>query len=89
MAETVASYFRGKKAYVQQYEAVFHRKTHAVPAVELLVDLAKAMAAFQETLVSGPTKFDAFRDALARGDRSAAAKYPKSGQRGLEIFVGR
>ena len=88
-AETVASYFRGQKAYVQQYEAVFHRKTDTVPAVELLVDLAKAMAAFQETLVSGPTKFDAFRDALARGDRSAAAKYPKSGQRGLEIFVGR
>jgi cytochrome c peroxidase len=52
------------------------------------VDVAKAIAAFQESLVSGRTPFDEFRDALARGDRAAAARYPLAAQRGLAIFVG-
>jgi cytochrome c peroxidase len=55
----------------------------------VLADVGKALAAFQETLVSGRTPFDEFRDALARGDRAAAARYPKSAQRGLRLFVGR
>jgi cytochrome c peroxidase len=53
------------------------------------VDLAKALAAYQETLVSGRTPFDAYRDALARGDEAAAAKYPAAAQRGARIFVGK
>jgi cytochrome c peroxidase len=53
------------------------------------VDAAKALAAFQETLVSGRTAFDEFRDALARGEREAAARYPQDAQRGLRIFVGK
>jgi cytochrome c peroxidase len=55
----------------------------------VLVDVAKALAAYQESLVSGRTPFDDFRDALARGDRRAAARYPPAAQRGLQIFVGR
>ena len=47
------------------------------------------MAAFQETITSGRTPFDDFRDALARGDRSAAAAFPEDAQRGAQIFVGR
>lgn len=54
----------------------------------LLVDAAKALAAFQETLVTPRTGFDAFRDALVAGDRAAAARYPLSEQRGLKLFVG-
>lgn len=54
----------------------------------VLVDVAKALAAFQETIVSPRTPFDTFRDALARGDR-AAARYPLSAQRGAKIFFGR
>ena len=53
-----------------------------------LVDAAKAVAAFVETLRSGRTPFDEFRDALARGDRAAAARYPLAAQRGLRTFVG-
>src|SRR6185503_19077088 len=53
------------------------------------VDAAKALAAFQETLVTGRTVFDEFRDALARGDRESAARYPQDAQRGLRIFVGK
>jgi cytochrome c peroxidase len=55
----------------------------------VMVDAGKALAAFQETLVSGRTPFDEFRDALARGDQKAAARYPEDAQRGLRIFAGR
>lgn len=55
----------------------------------VLVDLGKALAAFMETLGSGRTPFDDFRDALARGDEVAAARYPAAAQRGLKIFVGK
>ena len=55
----------------------------------LLVDVGKALAAFQETLVSSRSPFDDFRDALARNDGSAAARYPLAAQRGLRIFIGR
>ena len=53
------------------------------------VDLAKALAAFQETLVTPRTPFDDFRDALQRGDRAAAAAYPPAAQRGLALFIGK
>ncbi len=52
------------------------------------VDAAKALAAYQETLATGRTPFDEFRDALARGDGVAAARYPERARRGLAIFVG-
>ncbi|MCW5610142.1 MAG: hypothetical protein KIS83_05580 [Rubrivivax sp.] len=54
----------------------------------IVVDLAKALAAWQATLVSPRTPFDDFRDALARGDRLAMAAYPLDAQRGLRLFVG-
>ena len=53
---------------------------------QVLVDVGKALAAFQETLVSGRTPFDEFRDALQRGQDSG---YPESAKRGLKIFVGK
>lgn len=53
------------------------------------VDAAKALAAYQETLVSGRTAFDEFRDALGNGDHEAMARYPVAARRGLKIFVGR
>jgi cytochrome c peroxidase len=54
----------------------------------VVVGLAKALAAWQATLVSPRTPFDEFRDALARGDLRAAAAYPLAAQRGLRLFVG-
>ncbi len=56
---------------------------------QVAVDVAKALAAYQETLVSARTPFDDFRDALQRGDRVAAATYPQAAQRGLALFLGR
>jgi cytochrome c peroxidase len=53
------------------------------------VNIAKALAAYQETLVSPRSSFDDFRDAVQRGDRAAAAAYPMAAQRGLALFLGR
>ena len=55
---------------------------------QLVVNLGKALAAYQVTLVSPRTAFDHFRDALARGDHRAAGRYPLAAQRGLRIFIG-
>jgi len=64
---------------------------HAPPADDAtaLVDAGKALAAYQETLASERTPFDAFRDALVRGDIAMAERYPVAAQRGLRVFVGR
>ncbi|BBK41282.1 di-heme enzyme [Allostella vacuolata] len=55
----------------------------------LAVDAAKALAAFQETLASGRSPFDRFRDGLAAGDADAVSAYPADARRGLALFVGR
>jgi cytochrome c peroxidase len=55
----------------------------------VLVPLAKALGAYVATLQSRRTAFDGFRDALARGDKVAAARYPLAAQRGLRLFIGR
>jgi cytochrome c peroxidase len=50
----------------------------------VLEQVAKALAAYQETLVSGRTPFDDFRDALAA---NRPTSYPEAAQRGLRIFI--
>ena len=55
----------------------------------LVVQLAKALAAYQAILRSPRVAFDRFRDALVRGDRRAAVRYPIAAQRGLRLFIGR
>jgi cytochrome c peroxidase len=64
---------------------------HAPPADNevAMVDAGKALAAYQETLTSERTPFDAFRDGLARGDGAAPERYPAAAQRGLRLFIGR
>jgi cytochrome c peroxidase len=70
------------------YEKAFNRNPPQDDE-ELLVDAGKALAAFQETLITGRTPFDDFRDALERNDVNEMAKYPLTAQRGLKIFVGK
>ena len=55
---------------------------------QVVVGLAKALAAWQATRVSPRTPFDAFRDALARGELRSAGAYPLAAQRGLRLFIG-
>lgn len=69
------------------YRSAFRRPPPADDET-LMVDLGKALAAFQETLITGRTSFDDFRDALARGDHRAASRYPLAAQRGLRLFIG-
>ena len=71
-----------------RYREVFGTRPPAADEL-LMVDVAKALAAFQETIVSARTRFDEFRDALARGDREAARAYPRAAQRGLRTFIGK
>ena len=71
--------------FPREYESAFGRRPPAQDE-ELLVDAGKALAAFQETLVSGRTPFDQFRDSLEKGETSG---YALAAQRGLKIFVGK
>ena len=72
-----------------RYRAAFGRDADADDDETALVHAAKAIGAFVGTLRSGRTPFDDFRDAVERGDRRAAARYPLSAQRGLKLFIGR
>ncbi len=86
-AERVGTLLRGDRAFACGYETAFGRKPGNDDEL-LLVDAAKALAAFQATFVSPRTPFDDFRDALLAGDRDGAARYPLSAQHGLRLFIG-
>ena len=85
----VADLIRNDSEFSCRYQKTFGAPPSPADDDAVMVGAAKALAAFQETLVTGRTPFDAFRDALARGDRKAAARYPENAQRGLKIFVGK
>lgn len=55
----------------------------------VLVNVGKALAAFQETLTSGRTPFDHFREALAKGAPPSSWTYSDAAQRGLKTFIGK
>jgi cytochrome c peroxidase len=77
-----------RKYFAADYAKAFGR---AVPAddEEAMIDAGKALASYQETLVSGRTPFDDFRDALEKSDADGMRRYPLAAQRGLAIFVGK
>jgi cytochrome c peroxidase len=77
-----------RRIFSKEYESAFGRVPPADDE-QVLVDVGKALAAFQETLVSGRTPFDEFRDGLATGDGAALGKYPDAAQKGLRIFIGK
>jgi len=87
--EKIASTLRRDRALRQRYLDVFGVSPEARQPLDLVVDVAKAMAAFQETLTTGRTAFDVFRDALARNDFEAAQDFPAPARRGAALFVGR
>ena len=85
----VAALVRADPDLSRGYAEVFGTTPEESADLALVVDIAKALAAFQETIVSPRTEFDVFRDALARGDLEAAASYPEAAQRGAALFVGK
>jgi cytochrome c peroxidase len=54
----------------------------------VFANVGKAIAAFEATLVTGPTHFDRFAADLRAGKLQSTALTP-SAQRGLQVFVGR
>ncbi len=74
--------------YIYDFEKIFGEIQKQDPEL-VLVNTAKALSAYLETLVTEPTQFDDFRDALERSDFAEAANYPEAAQRGLQLFLGR
>ena len=87
-AARTARVLRSNPGLACGYAAAFGKAPDARDPA-LLANVAKAIAAWQESLVSPPTTFDRFRDALARGDAEAVAAYQAAAKRGLRLFLGR
>ncbi len=79
----------GDGALAAAYAGVFGTRSSSDAPELVLVNVAKALAAFQGTITSGRTPFDDFRDALERGDTTTIARFPIAAQRGLKLFVGK
>lgn len=88
-AEHLQAELAREPALAAGWRRVFGQEVRAQEPQAVLVGTAKLMAAYVATLVSPRTPFDEFRDALARGDRATAARYPLAAQRGLQLFIGR
>jgi cytochrome c peroxidase len=87
-AAKAAALVRSDPDYACRYREVFGASPPADDEA-LLAGIGKALAAFQETLVTGRSPFDDFRDALAAGNDAVAARYPAAAQRGARLFVGK
>lgn len=85
----VAEVVRRDEQLECRYRKAFGAAPPATDDEAVLADVAKALAAFQETLESPPTPFDQFRNALARGERITPLVYSEAAQRGLRIFIGK
>ena len=85
----VAQLVRDDEQLACRYKKAFGTAPSPADDEAVFVDVGKALAAFQETLVSGRTPFDRFRDALARSERSLSETYSEPAQRGLKIFIGK
>ena len=85
----VAELMRNDDQLSCRYRKTFGEPPSASDDERVLVDVAKALAAFMETLESPPTPFDQFRNSLARGERVPPWKYSEAAQRGLRIFIGK
>ena len=85
----VAQVVRGDEQLACRYKKAFGVAPSASDDEALFVNVGKAIATFVETLVSGRTPFDNFRDAVARGQPIGAGTYSEPAQRGLKIFIGK
>jgi cytochrome c peroxidase len=86
--EKIKTLITGREQYRDLYQAAFGHSPETENEKEVLVNTGKALAAYQETLVSERSDFDEYRDALQHGDQHAMNRYPESAQRGLRIFIG-
>jgi cytochrome c peroxidase len=87
--EHVRARLAGSRPLAVAYRAVFGAPPAAHAPETVLVNAAKALAAFQETIATARTPFDDYRNALAAGDQDAMRRYPHAALRGLLIFTGK
>jgi cytochrome c peroxidase len=85
----VADLVRGDEQLSCRYRKVFGGPPSPADDEAVFVNVGKVLAAFQETLVSGRTPFDEFREALARGESPSSQSYSTPAQRGLQVFIGK
>ena len=85
----VAELVRKDEQLACRYRKTFGTAPSATDDERVLVDVAKALAAFEETLESPSTPFDQFRNALERGEPVRPWRYSEAAQRGLKIFIGK
>ena len=85
----VAQLVRNDEQLSCRYRKAFGTPPSATDDEAVFVDIGKALAAFQETLIGGATPFDKFRDALARAEPPGSWNYSEPAQRGLKIFIGK
>ena len=85
----VAQLMRKDEELSCRYRRTFGTPPSPLDDEEVLVNVGKILAAFQESFETPPTPFDGFRNALARGEPLKAGLYSEAAQRGLKIFVGK
>ena len=85
----VAELLRKDEELSCRYRRTFGAPPSPTDDEEVLVNVGKILAAFQETFETPPTPFDRFRNALAKGERVQAGLYSEAAQRGLKTFVGK
>ena len=85
----IAQVVRGDEQLSCRYQKTFGVPPSPTDDEVVFVNIGKALATFQETLISGRTSFDQFRDALARAAPPSTWAYSEPAQRGLKIFIGR
>ena len=85
----VAELMRKDEELSCRYRRTFGAPPSPLDDEEVLVNVGKILAAFQESFETPPTPFDGFRNALARGEPLKAGLYSEAAQRGLKIFVGK
>lgn len=84
----VAKVVRNDSELSCRYRKAFGAVPSSTDDEALFVDIGKALPAFQETLTTGRTPFDHFRDAVARGAPPSSWTYSDAAQRGLKLFIG-
>src|SRR5205809_7480565 len=85
----VAQLVRNDEQLSCRYRKAFGTAPSPSDDEAVFADVGKALATFQETLLSGRTPFDQFRDALAKAEQPPRETYSEPAQRGLKIFIGK
>lgn len=87
-ADTIAAYIDRTPSLKDPVQEIVGASWRDASDPDKLVYTAKILAAYVETLVSKPSDFDHFRDALKSNNIEKINAYPDSAKRGLKIFVG-